>query len=70
VESFTARVSGLTYGMYLAHILVLVQLFPIINNWLHDVVLVIPVLAISTFLVTYVGIKLLSYLPGSKYIVG
>lgn len=69
-ESFFAKVSGLTYGMYLAHILVLVQLFPIINNWLHDVALVIPVLATSTFLVTYVGIKLLSYLPGSKYIVG
>lgn len=69
-ESFFAKVSGLTYGMYLAHILVLVQLFPIINNWLHNVMLVIPVLAISTFLVTYVGIKILSYLPGSKYIVG
>ncbi|MBD1394490.1 acyltransferase [Mucilaginibacter glaciei] len=69
-ESLIAKVSGLTYGMYLAHILVLNQLFPIINNWLHDVVLVIPVLAICTFLVTYVLIKLLSYLPGSKYIVG
>lgn len=70
METFTARVSGLTYGMYLAHILVLVQLAPIVTNWLHDVVLIIPVLAISTFLVTYIGIKLLSYLPGSKYIVG
>lgn len=70
LENFTARASGLTYGMYLAHILVLVQLFPLINGWLHNVALVIPVLAISTFVLTYMGIKLLSYLPGSKYIVG
>ncbi|WP_454801888.1 acyltransferase [Mucilaginibacter phyllosphaerae] len=69
-EHIMAKVSGLTYGMYLAHILVLVQLFPIINEWLQQPVLVIPVLAISTFVVTYIGIKLLSYLPGSKYIVG
>ncbi|MES2266560.1 MAG: acyltransferase [Bacteroidota bacterium] len=69
-ENFMAKVSGLTYGIYLAHILVLVQLFPIINNWLYNVALVIPVLAISTFVVTYVLIKILSYLPGSKYIVG
>ncbi|WP_374951466.1 acyltransferase [Mucilaginibacter sp.] len=69
-ESFVAKVSALTYGMYLAHILVLNQLFPIINNWLHEAVLVIPILAVSTFIVTYLLIKLLSYLPGSKYIVG
>jgi surface polysaccharide O-acyltransferase-like enzyme len=69
-ESFFAKVSGLTYGMYLAHILVLIQISRIMNMWLHDVVLLIPAMAISTFLVTYIGIKLLSYLPGSKYIIG
>jgi surface polysaccharide O-acyltransferase-like enzyme len=69
-EKFFAKVSALTYGVYLAHILVLNQMFPLINNWLHNVVLVIPALAISTFIVTYIGIKLLSYLPWSKYIVG
>ncbi|MFD0792920.1 acyltransferase [Mucilaginibacter litoreus] len=70
LEQLIAKVSGLTYGMYLAHILILVQLFPLINNWLRQPVLVIPVLAVSTFIVTYMLIKLLSYLPGSKYIVG
>ncbi|MDB5000765.1 MAG: hypothetical protein JWR76_1842 [Mucilaginibacter sp.] len=69
-ESFFAKFSALTYGMYLAHILILNQLFVPINNWLHNVALVIPVLAISTFIVTYVLIKMLAYLPGSKYIVG
>ncbi|MBL4676230.1 MAG: acyltransferase [Mucilaginibacter sp.] len=69
-EKFTAGVSGLTYGMYLAHILVLVQLYPLINAWIGQPVAVIPVLAACTFVVTYILIKLLSYLPGSKYIVG
>lgn len=69
-ENFFAGVSGLTYGMYLAHILILVPLYGPINNWLKDPMLVIPVLAVSCFVVTYVLIKLLSYLPGSKYFVG
>jgi surface polysaccharide O-acyltransferase-like enzyme len=70
LEMRVAKFSGLTYGMYLAHILVLNQLYAPINNWLHEPVMVIPVLAVCTFIVTYIGIKLLSYLPGSKYIVG
>ena len=70
IEKYFAKTSALTYGIYLAHILVLVQLYPLINNWLYNVALVIPVLAISTFIITYIGIKLLSYLPGSKYIIG
>lgn len=70
-ELAVAKFSGLTYGMYLAHILVLNQFFGPINGWLHgEPRLVIPVLAVSTFVATYIGIKLLSYLPGSKYIVG
>nr|WP_294944475.1 acyltransferase [uncultured Mucilaginibacter sp.] len=70
-EMAVAKFSGLTYGMYLAHILVLNQLYKPINSWLNgDVMLVIPILAVSTFIVTYIGIKALSYLPGSKYIVG
>ncbi|TWR25794.1 acyltransferase family protein [Mucilaginibacter pallidiroseus] len=69
-EGFFARMSGLTYGMYLAHILVLNQLYPLINKWLLDAIVVIPVLAVSTFIVTYLLIRALSYLPYNKYIVG
>ena len=70
IEIFLAKVSGLTYGIYLAHILILQQLFGPINGWLKEPVLVIPILALSTFILTYLVIKVLSYLPGSKYIVG
>lgn len=70
LEIILAKLSALTYGIYLAHILVLNQLFGPIHNWLHQPMLVIPALAVSTFIVTYIVIKILSYLPGSKYIVG
>ena len=60
----------MSYGVYLAHIIVLgvvhAHLAPMIGN----AYLRIPVIAIVTFVLTYVGVKLLSLLPGSKYIVG
>jgi hypothetical protein len=30
----------------------------------------IPAIALTTFLITYLGLKLLSLLPGSKYVIG
>jgi surface polysaccharide O-acyltransferase-like enzyme len=62
--------SRLSYGMYLAHIIILgvvhSQMAPIIQN----AFLRIPVIAVTTFVATYVAVKLLSLLPGSKFIVG
>lgn len=64
-----------TYGMYLMHIFFLVpisQLFiqgnvasPIVPVWLA-----IPLIAILIFLCCAVTTKVLSYLPGSKYVIG
>jgi len=60
----------LSYGMYLAHIIVLntvhLHLAPVLAN----PYLRIPTIALTTFALTYVAVKLLSLLPGSKYIVG
>ena len=62
--------SRLSYGMYLAHIIVLnaihAQLAPMIGN----AFLRIPTIALATFVVTYLVVKLLSFLPGSKFLVG
>jgi surface polysaccharide O-acyltransferase-like enzyme len=63
-------ISQKSYGIYLLHIMVL--------NFFHDqfdakidfVVIKIPVIAICSFVTSYVIIKLLSYLPKSKYIIG
>jgi surface polysaccharide O-acyltransferase-like enzyme len=62
--------SRLSYGMYLAHIIVLNavhgRLAPLIGNAFVR----IPVIALTTFAITYLGVKLISLLPKSKYIVG
>ena len=62
--------SRISYGMYLAHIIVLnaihTRMAPIIGNAFVR----IPAIAFTTFLVTYLGLKLLSLLPGSKYLIG
>lgn len=63
-------VARLSYGMYLAHILVLGVVHSHLAPMIGNAFLRIPTIAITTFLLTYLGIKLLSFLPGSKYIVG
>ncbi len=68
-------IAKLTFGMYLMHIFFLYR----ISQWLigGDVAnpllpvwIVIPVIGILTFICCAVATKLLSLLPGSKYIVG
>lgn len=69
-QRVVARLAQLSFGVYLAHIVVL--------NWVHGLLVgvvpaglaFIPVQAGLTFLLTYGLIALLSYLPGSKYLVG
>ncbi|MBQ8936118.1 MAG: acyltransferase, partial [Bacteroidaceae bacterium] len=67
--------SRLTFGMYLMHLLFLA---PISNaiiagdvaNPLLPVWLAIPVIAILSYLCCLLTTKLLTYLPGSKWLVG
>ena len=70
-----ASLSNLTFGMYLMHMFFLAP----IATWIiaGDVAnpslpvgLAIPVIALLTFVCTAVTTKLISYIPGSKYIVG
>lgn len=63
-------VSRLSFGMYLAHIFILNQLYKLWSMLLPGAMYIIPVLAITTFIVTYLLIKALSFLPHSKFIVG
>jgi surface polysaccharide O-acyltransferase-like enzyme len=62
--------SRMSYGMYLAHIIVLnaihTRMAPIIENAFVR----IPAIAFTTFLISHLGLKLLSLLPGSKYLIG
>ena len=65
------QVSELSYGMYLMHILWLgwwVELFK--NTLALPTVAAIPAIAVCTFICCIIATKLLSLLPGGKWIVG
>ena len=67
--------SPLTYGMYLMHMFFLAPIAAFIINGdaanpLLPVWAAIPAIALLTFVCSAITTKLLSYLPGSRYIVG
>ena len=72
--SFVAKgitdISKISYGIYLAHIMVLNFFYKILDTIIDPIQLKIPVIALCTFIVSYLIVKLLSLLPKSKYIVG
>ena len=73
--SFITSIAKLTFGMYLMHIFFLVPISgrliagnvaePLLPVWLA-----IPVIAVLTYICCIIATKLISLLPGSKYIVG
>jgi surface polysaccharide O-acyltransferase-like enzyme len=63
-------VSQKTYGIYLAHIMVLNAVHSLFDQLFTSAAIKIPVIAVITFIATYIIIKLLSYLPKSKYFIG
>lgn len=65
-----ARLSHLSFGVYLAHILILEQVHRLLLGVLSPGLAFIPIQAGLTFLLTYALIILLSYLPRSVYVVG
>jgi surface polysaccharide O-acyltransferase-like enzyme len=62
--------SRLSYGMYLAHIIVLNAIHALVAPLIESPFLRIPAIAFTTFVITYLAVKLLSLLPWSKYLVG
>lgn len=66
-----ASMSRLSYGMYLVHIFLLgwwVQVFKGILDL--PTVAAIPAIAVSTFISSYIVIKIVSLLPNSKWVIG
>jgi surface polysaccharide O-acyltransferase-like enzyme len=62
--------SRLSYGMYLAHIIVLNAVHSLLAPLLANPFLRIPAIALTTFVLTYLAVKLISLLPGNKYLIG
>ncbi len=72
---FITELSKLSFGMYLMHMFFLSRIAPLFiqgdqANPIIPVYLAIPVIAILTYICCAATSKLISYLPGSKYIIG
>ncbi|MDR1722481.1 MAG: acyltransferase [Tannerella sp.] len=68
---FIAEMSKFSYGMYLVHIFWLglcVTVFK--HNLALPTVAAIPCIAVCTFICSFVTIKIISFIPGSKWIIG
>ena len=62
--------SRMSYGMYLAHIIVLNTIHSHLASLLGNAYLRIPAIALTTFVLTYLAVRLISLLPGSRYLIG
>ena len=62
--------SDKSYGIYLAHIMVLDTLYPYINPLFASAAIKVPLIATVSFIVTYLVVKCLSFLPKSKFLIG
>ena len=68
--SWIGQMSNLSYGVYLTHILVLNEVYKLVSPHFSSPAVTIPIVAIATFSITFSLIRLLAYLPKSKYLVG
>ena len=68
---FIAEMSRLSYGMFLMHIFWLGLWVSVFKSTLGlPTVAAIPVIAVCTFISCFVATKLISLIPGSKWIIG
>jgi surface polysaccharide O-acyltransferase-like enzyme len=63
-------ISAKSYGIYLAHIMVLNACHGLLHERFTSAAIKVPLIAADTFIGTYILIKLLSFLPKSKWLVG
>ena len=70
VASTMTDISKISYGIYLAHIMVLNLFYKLFDSMIDPIQIKIPLIAMCTFIVSYLIVKLLSLLPKSKYIIG
>lgn len=70
LKKVITSISVMSYGIYLVHIIVLNFFFWAFNDIFASAAIKIPLLTICTFLASYIIIKVISYLPKSKYIIG
>ncbi|MBO4843403.1 MAG: acyltransferase [Bacteroidales bacterium] len=62
-------ISKVSYGMFLIHMFWLWLLAPVITPHLH-ISLAIPAIALATYICSYISCKLISLIPGSRWVIG
>lgn len=70
LQALIIDISAKSYGIYLSHIMVLNAYHALLDPYMSTAAIKIPVIALSTFTTTFLAIKLLSYLPKSKWLIG
>lgn len=71
VKRVFREISELSYGIFLVHYILVLW----ISDWLNDLLSINTgveqlIIALITFLASYIIVKLISYIPKSKYIIG
>lgn len=72
LDSLIKELASKTFGIYLVHIFVMRDLlWPIWKEILPNTSygIQIPIVSVLTFIISYLVIKLISYVPGSRYII-
>jgi surface polysaccharide O-acyltransferase-like enzyme len=70
IMRLVSDISAKSYGIYLAHILVLNGVHSLLDNRIDSAAVKIPVMGVCAFIITFIIVKLLSFLPKSKWLVG
>ena len=70
IGKLMTSVSNLSYGMYLAHIIVLNLYYQLLKDISSSVLITVPLISICTFITVYLIMRILSFLPKSKYLIG
>lgn len=65
-----ADISIKSYGMYLAHIMLLNLYYGLFSPLFEAAYITIPIISVCTFITVYLLVKVLSWLPKSKYLIG
>ena len=63
-------ISAKSYGIYLAHIIILNSVHSILDHRFASAAVKIPLIGVCAFILTYLVVTLLSFLPKSKWLVG
>lgn len=72
VNNLITSISNMSYGIYFVHIMILNFFYGLFNGMeiLQETYIKLPLITICTFICSYIVIKLISYIPKSKYIIG